>query len=530
MRIRTLVAAAALVLTLSAQAQRGIDNPMTRAVLQVYEKQLQEDPTDWETWMARANEYYMHSEYLRSLNDIDNALKYIPESKKAERFDALLLRANIYTETGRAAEALNDLNSAVALQPSSYVALYLRANTLYTLERYDEAEADYKRLQRINPRSPDALVGLARIAVKENNLGTATELLDQAVAVEPNNSEYYVRRADVRKQMGLTRDAVDDLILAVSINSDDSRAIQHLVDMGKTDYPTVIAGLTSAMQQAPRVGMFPYIRGVIAQAHYNYKAALEDFKAINDKQLYNYHGIYASMAECQLALGRYNEALESIETAISMDPNSAGHFILKAQILRALGRAAEAFDIALKASVMNGGSNEALVEMGLCRAAEGKWQEAADLFGEASLENPDSPELLMLRAWVLGKHLNQPVAAAGFYSQVADLEGWDLDNVRSLKGFALLLNGDKEQAERWMDNILNTVEDKDGFIHYMGACFYATAGDNERAIALARKSIELGYANYYDWMTLNDGLCTVAPLRDDLTFLRLVDQHKILWD
>ena len=165
MRIRTLVAAAALVLTLSAQAQRGIDNPMTRAVLQVYEKQLQEDPTDWETWMARANEYYMHSEYLRSLNDIDNALKYIPESKKAERFDALLLRANIYTETGRAAEALNDLNSAVALQPSSYVALYLRANTLYTLERYDEAEADYKRLQRINPRSPDALVGLARIAV-----------------------------------------------------------------------------------------------------------------------------------------------------------------------------------------------------------------------------------------------------------------------------------------------------------------------------------------------------------------------------
>lgn len=179
---------------------------------------------------------------------------------------------------------------------------------------------------------------------------------------------------------------------------------------------------------------------------------------------------------------------------------------------------------------MNGGSNEALVEMGLCRAAEGKWQEAADLFGEASLENPDSPELLMLRAWVLGKHLNQPVAAAGFYSQVADLEGWDLDNVRSLKGFALLLNGDKEQAVRWMDNILNTVEDKDGFIHYMGACFYATAGDNERAIALARKSIELGYANYYDWMTLNDGLCTVAPLRDDLTFLRLVDQHKILWD
>lgn len=530
MRIRTFAAAATLVLTLTAQAQSGIDNPMTRAVLQVYEKQLQEDPSDWETWMARANEYYMHSEYLRSLNDVDNALKYIPENKKAERFDALLLRANIYTETGRDAEALNDLNSAVALMPSSYVALYLRANTLYSLGRYDEASADYKRLQRINQRSSDALVGLARIAVKENNLGTANELLDQAVAMDPNNSEYYVRRADVRKQIGLTRDAVDDLILAVSINSDDSRAIQHLVDLGKSDYPTVIAGLTSAIQQAPRVGMFPYIRGVIAQAHYNYKAALDDFKAINDKQLYNYHGIYASIAECQLALGRYKDALENIETAISMDPNTARHFILKAQILRALDKPAEAFDIALKASVMNGGSNEALVEMGLCRAGEGKWQEAADLFGEASLENPDSPELLMLRAWVLGKHLNQPVAAAGFYGQVVDLEGWDLDNVRSLKGFAQLLNGDREQAVKWIENILATITDKDGFVHYMGACFYTVAGDNERAIALADKAMELGYANYYDWMTLNDGLCTVALLRDDLSFLRLIEKYKYLWN
>lgn len=530
MRIRTLTAALALALSISVQAQNSIDNPMTRAVLKVYEQQLRENPSDWETWMARANEYYMHSEYLRSLNDIDNALKYIPENKKAERFDALLLRANIYTETGRAAEALNDLNSAIALMPSSYVALYLRANTLYTLERYDAAEADYKRLQRINPRSADALVGLARIAVKENNLGTATEMLDQAVAMDPNNSEYYVRRADVRRQMGLTRDAVDDLIVAVSINSDDSRAIQHLVDMGKSDYPTVIAGLTSAIQQAPRVGMFPYIRGVIAQAHHNYKAALDDFNKINDQQLYNYHGIYASIAECQLALGRYDDALGNIDTAISMDPNTADHFILKAQILRALGRPAEAFDIALKASVMNGGSNQAIVEMGLCRAADSKWQEAADLFGEASLENPNSPDLLMLRAWVLGKHLNQPVAANGFYNQVADLDEWDIDNVRSLKGFALLLAGNKEQGVKWIENILSTVTDKDGYINYMGACFYATAGDNERAIALADKAMQLGYANYHNWMTLNDGLCTVAPLRDDLTFLRLVEKHKILWE
>ena len=50
------------------------------------------------------------------------------------------------------------------------------------------------------------------------------------------------------------------------------------------------------------------------------------------------------------------------------------------------------------------------------------------------------------------------------------------------------------------------------------------------AIALAHKAMELGYANYYEWMTLNDGLCTVALLRDDLSFLRLIEKYKYLWD
>ena len=87
--------AVALVTAAAVHAQKRIDNPMTRAVLDVYQRQLQEDPTDWETWMRRANEYYNHDEYMRALNDIDNALKYIPADKRDDRAAALMLRANI---------------------------------------------------------------------------------------------------------------------------------------------------------------------------------------------------------------------------------------------------------------------------------------------------------------------------------------------------------------------------------------------------------------------------------------------------
>lgn len=526
--IITAVALAALA-TLTATAQKGIDNPMTRAVLAVYEQQLKDDPTDYETWMNRANEYYTHSEYMRALNDVDNALKYIPAGDKDTRLQAYMLRANIYEQTGRLQQALDDFNSALALDPTSYVGTYQRANVEYELGQYNQARIDYKRLQAMNPRSAEALIGLARVAVKENNLGTANELLDQAVNLDPNNADYYVRRSSVRRSMGNDAGAVEDLILALSTDSNNARATRDLVDYGNANYAAVITGLTSAMEQAPRVGMFVYLRAVIAQAHYRYTAALADFKKIVDENLYDYHGIYASMAECQFALGRYNDALANVEHALAMQPDVQSSLVLKAQILRALGRADAAFEASLKASVVNPGTAVPIVEMGLCRAAQGNYAEAGDLFGEATLTDPASPMNFMLRAWMLEAHLNQPVAAKGFYEQVAQMEGFAPDNVRSLRGFALLFAGDTEGARAWMANILGTVADRDGFINYMAACLYAAAGDDDTALACVARSLDAGYANRYDWLDNNDGRINPGHLRDDLRFLQLIAKHSIIF-
>ena len=223
MRLKATLLCAVLA-ALSLSAFQPVDNPMTRAVLKVYEEQLKADPTDWDTWLRAANEYYTHSEYSRALNDVDNALKYIPADNKDDRFRALMLRASIYQQTGQKEPELTDLNSAVAIDPTSYVAIYQRANCLYELERYAEAKTDYKRLQAMNSRSVEALVGQARIAVKENNLGLANEMLDQAVAIDPNNADYYVRRATVRRSMGNHRGAVEDLLLALSTDANNERA------------------------------------------------------------------------------------------------------------------------------------------------------------------------------------------------------------------------------------------------------------------------------------------------------------------
>lgn len=516
MRLLTLLSSVAIAIV--AVAQTGIDSPMTRAVLKVYADQLQADPTDWDTWMRRANEYYNHNEYSRALNDVDNALKYIPVDNKDERFRAYMLRASIYQQTGRYADELIDLNAAIAIDQKSYIAVYQRANCHFELGNYADAKADYKRLQRMNARSVESLIGQARVAVKENNLGLANEMLDQAVSFDPANADYYVRRASVRKSMGNHQGAVEDLLLALSTDSSNARATQALVDYGRENYPAVISGLTSVIEQAPNVGMFVYLRAVIAQAHYNYVAAIADYQRILDRNLSDYRGIYVSMAECQLALCRYQEALDNVNHAISKDKNVASQYVLKSKILRVLGRSDEALSVAAKATVLASGQSEPLVEMGLCYAGAENYKEAVNLFGEVSMSHPDQPESFMLRAWLLKSHLNQQVAASGFYNHVAGLENFEATDVHSLRGFALLLNGKTDEAEAWMANILNTVEDKDGYLNYMAACFYSIKGDVDRALACVEKSLASGYANYYDWTMNVDGPINVSSLRNEARF------------
>lgn len=513
------------VMPMNAQ-QRGIDNPVTKAVLQVYEKMLKENPNDYMIWFRRANEYYRHDEYLKALKDINEALQRTPTSDSDLRFQEYMLRAGIYNQTSRKQEALADLNEACRIDPESYAAIYQRANTEYELEQFGDAKTDYIRLQRLNSRSAEAPLGLARIAIRENNLGMANDYLEQAVSLDPNNAETYVRRASVRKLMGNNNGAVDDLILAISIDSNHTKAIEALVDYGNTNFAATINGLTSAIRQASHVGMFWYLRAVIEQAHYHYKSAIDDYRHIIDNGLYKYQGLYASIAECEYALGNFDDALSDIDHALAMTTNEASYFTLKSKILRALGQYDAAVEMAARALSVDRNSADGLAEMGLCYMAKENYKEASALFGEAMMTDAENPYFYMLRAWLLADYMNQPEAAAAFYEQVTEMDFFYIDNIRSLKGFALLFLDKYTKAEGWMNNILTTVADNDGLINYYAACFYCAADDSDRALTCVEAALKAGYANYYDWMYNTDARINVAPLRDDLRFLNLLHRYE----
>ncbi len=509
-------------------AQDGLNNPITKAVMNVYDNLLKEDPTDYETYFRRANEYYKHNVYTRALNDVNNALKYIPASDSDTRFQALLLRANIYINLGMKNEALIDLTEVLNIDNNSYIALYLKSNIEYEMGKYAEAKSGYQRMQRLNNRSQEALIGLARVAVKENNIGLANEYIDNAVALTPSESDIYIRRASVRMMMNNEVGAVDDLILALSTDNENTKALQELVKIGNTNYSAVMTGLSNAIRQAPKVGMFYYIRAVIAQSHFKYNAAIADFDKIISEKLYNYHGLYCSLAECYFALGKYDEALSNIDMAMASTVGNAQYYRVKAKILRAQGNTDKAMEYIEESIAIAPNNSETLGEKGLILTDKGNFEDATAHFGYAQIQDAESPINYFRRAWVLDCKMNQKANAKVFYNYVLTLD-FDDSNVKSLKGFALLFTDKTEEADKWMENILSKTIKSDGLEHYYGACFYAQSGNIDKAFECMKTALDNGYANYHNWTKNNDARINIAPLRNYPRFEELLKQYSHLF-
>lgn len=556
-KILTAAVVAASIASVPASAQKTIDNPMTQAMLDVYAKELEANPKDADIYLRRANEYYKFNQYLRALADVDKTIEYAPASNRDLRFQAHMLRADIYQMLNKHREALDDFTAALKLDPTSFMALYQKANEEYELGDYAAAKADYTRLRSTNPRSVEALTGLARVAVKENNLGLASEYMDGAVEMMSADSDIYIRRASVRRMQGNNTGAVEDLLMAISIDN-NTRAFQELIDIANADYPAVITGLSTSISYAPQQGMLYYIRGFIAQAHDHYAAALADYRKLIDQNMYEYAGLYNSMAQCQLALCRYPQALDNVDSAISMDGGKNGEFFAtKARILYAQGKYDEAMqalqDAASKGySSVNAHELEALIDY-----AEGKYDMANEIFASMVIDQPDVMRNYIYRAWVLADGLKQPANAQSLYSrvvamtadetpeaaQVADVARVSaLSAIQTYRGFALLFSGEREGAVKWATDLQRDYRDTDGYLNFMVACLYAqasvadgvTPSEKSDLAALAIKSLEkalqLGYGNLYEISTADTGRVSLAPLRSDSHFNALIARYAHLFE
>ncbi len=524
-----LVLAAGFATAMAQNDDAAVRQRINEAVLKVYDEQLAKEPNDYSTLLARANQYYYFGRVDDAMTDVNSALALIPTKEKEMRYDALMLRARLFDQQGAFEGEIADLTEAANLVPSSLACTDMLAKVCLKVGRLDEAEANFKAIQRAEPLNYDAMYGMAQVALKRNDFEAATNHVDKAVGLFAAEPQVYINRADILERMNQFEPAALDLVSAFSIGDKSGVALQRLVTMADAHYDQVMSALGTTIDKAPRGGLFYYIRASIAMDHFHYGQALKDLKSIIDNNLYDYHSVFYKAARCQYELMQYVEALNNVNRAIAMNESGdADYLLLKAQCERRMGNG-DNFDTAMNTlsgvAAIDGKHLGTLLEQARIHIAK-RESRPAMIYLNAAIDYTDQPsaEALLLRGWLNKYRNNDAVTATADFERVAQLND---DTAHGLRGFALHELGRADEAKQWAQKIIENTSMAGGEAYYYAAALYSDMGEDKLAIEAFKKCLANGFGSLFEVRVNEDPYVNLKLVRRLADFETLVSQSQI---
>ncbi|MGC1120229.1 MAG: tetratricopeptide repeat protein, partial [Candidatus Methanofastidiosia archaeon] len=134
-------------------------------------------------------------------------------------------------------EALECYSRALEINPKNEDAWNNKGNSLYKMEKYQEALECHKRALEINPKNEDAWIykGNSLDELEENE--EALECYDKALGLNPTNIETWINKGNILYKMGRHEEALESYDRALEINPKDENALSNkslsLDEMGK---------------------------------------------------------------------------------------------------------------------------------------------------------------------------------------------------------------------------------------------------------------------------------------------------------
>ncbi len=139
---------------------------------------------------------------LYSTQNYDEAFKLLdnlPKNEKNE--DDFLLIANIYQEKNDDNAAIQNLNKALAKNPSFYKAYYNLGCIFASRKSYLLAANNFELAIKYNKAFSSAYYNLAYCQIKLKNYDQAKKNLLKAIELDPRNKDYYFNLAYCYKEL-----------------------------------------------------------------------------------------------------------------------------------------------------------------------------------------------------------------------------------------------------------------------------------------------------------------------------------------
>ena len=288
-----------------------------------------------------------------------------------------LIRA--YLQTKQTADALR-LTSQLSNQHHDDVQLHFSLGVLLASEsQYKAAQLELEKAEALQPGTYEILFNLGQASLRSGNNQGAELALSQALIQSPESVDALYLLAQVYNNESRSLDALDLLVKANKLAPDnpDILYLMAQISISQKYYEDATPLLERAVQIAPGR---PDLLSLLGESYF--KSDKIDKSISVFKQLIGTQPsvrAYSFLGLSYTYLGRFNEARESFQSGLKLDPHNSFCLFQLGYIARMQGDSAAAEAILLKVLRTNPDYPVALLELANIRIEHNKFEQAAEL-------------------------------------------------------------------------------------------------------------------------------------------------------
>ena len=377
-----------------------------------------------EDHLQRAREFQTAGDLRSSAIELKNALQKDPNSAAAR-----LLLGLIYTEIGDSVSAEKELTTALeagADPRSVYVSLgeawlwqgkfdqvlneisfapqdapaykaavlVVHGNAQQALGQLDEAEKSYQAALQLSADMPRALVGMARHHQDKGELDKASEYLERALAVAPDDAFVIALQADTayaNNEFEISEDAYKRLIRSTP-QRHTARLGLALAQIGGGKLDEAIANLDLVLKIAPSHIHANYLRALAAYRTKDYETAMARTDAVFSRAP-AYEPALLLAGAAGFALNRDEQAVVRLKRYVALRPDNVEARQLLGTIQLRLGLAEDAVATLEPLTVENMDNAALLGAIGVAAVRSGDIATANRYLARAVELKPDDAEM-----------------------------------------------------------------------------------------------------------------------------------------
>ena len=319
-----------------------------------------------------------------------------------------LIRACLQSK--RTAEALR-MAATISAKNKNDVQVHFSLGVLLASEKqYKPAQLELETADVLQPGTFEILYNLGEDLLHNGEYSKADLELTRALKLKPESAETLFLLAQAYRNESRPLDALDLLVRAHKLAPDSVDIVFLMAQIGISQhyYEDAIPLLESGLQIAPQRSD---LRTALGESYYvsgKVDKAIEEFKRLTEAEPSAHSYLFLGLSYTHL--GRFDEAKQSFQNGLKLDPRNSSCLFNLGYIAERQGDSAGAAAIFQKVLLSNPNFPDALLELAKLRTGSKRFPEAAELLRRYVRVSP-SPATGYYQLAMVERSLHQTAAA-----------------------------------------------------------------------------------------------------------------------